>query len=262
MNFFEQELRKLFADGGVIRSPHFSGRACVGTLGEDLRVRAQFVTTGYADHYDSLKITVLNRTDKPVDTLTLKLKDLLGMKPVPGSPNFPKGVAPHIWMDRGGPEWYAYHPIAADYQIIRQAASQYLDAFRETALDHTQSQNGPKLVYICAPFRDDAVQSIANDITFARQKAQEVFRNGDIPICPRLMFLSITDLGSPEQAPKAQEISSRLLEFCQQVNVYGSELTEGMMAEIGRAAGLGIPVVSKQPPRSQTKKHQKRRDVR
>ena len=55
-NFFEQELRKLFGDGEIIRSPSFTGRACLGTLGKDLRVRAQFVTSGYADHYDTLKI--------------------------------------------------------------------------------------------------------------------------------------------------------------------------------------------------------------
>jgi len=45
-NFFEQELRKLFGDGELIHSPHFTGRACLGTLGKNLRVRAQFVTTG------------------------------------------------------------------------------------------------------------------------------------------------------------------------------------------------------------------------
>ena len=29
-NFFEQELRKLFADGSVIHDPVFVGRACLG----------------------------------------------------------------------------------------------------------------------------------------------------------------------------------------------------------------------------------------
>lgn len=90
-NFFEQELRKLFEDGKIIDSPSYSGRSCFGTLGKDLRVRAQFVTSGYANHYDSLTITVLNRTDGPVDTQVLKLKDLLGKKPVPAIPTSVKG---------------------------------------------------------------------------------------------------------------------------------------------------------------------------
>ena len=99
-NFFEQELEKLFGDGKVISNPTFSGRACLGTLGKDLRVRAQFITTRIADEYDALKLTVLNRTDGPVDTLTLKLKDLLGKKPV-GNPNFPNGVIPVFRMTTG-----------------------------------------------------------------------------------------------------------------------------------------------------------------
>lgn len=37
MNFFEQELRKLFGDGNIIESPEFVGRTCLGALDGDLR---------------------------------------------------------------------------------------------------------------------------------------------------------------------------------------------------------------------------------
>ena len=110
MTFYEQELRKLFADGTVIGSPKFTGRACLGTLGKDLRVRVQFVTSGHADHYDAISITVLNRTDGVVDKLRLRLKDVLGVKQVPGNPNFRSGVLPYIWDDYGKVEWYAFRP--------------------------------------------------------------------------------------------------------------------------------------------------------
>ena len=250
-NFFERELGRVFGDGQVIRDPTYSGRACLGTLGKDLRVRAQFITSGYADHYDSLKITVLNRTDGPVDTLTLKLKDLLGKKPVPGNPYFPNGVAPHIWLDQGKPEWYAFQPTAADYDTIRQAAKQYLDVFRDRQQEH--AQDGPKLVYICAPLRGD----VEKNIEFARQKAQEVFQAGDIPVCPHLMFPPVADPENPQQDQAAREMGLRLVESCQQVNVYGPEWTEGMWAEIRHAMDLGIEVKTDQqtighsPPRRQ-----------
>ena len=250
-NFFEQELGRLFGDGQVIRNPTYSGRSCFGTLGKDLRVRARFITTGYADHYDSLKITVLNRTDGPVDTLVLKLKDLLGKKSVPGNPNFREGVSPHIWDNYGKQEWYAYHPTAADYEVIRQAAKQYLDVFRDRQQEH--AQDGPKLVYICAPLRGD----VEKNIEFARQKAQEVFQAGDIPVCPHLMFPPVADPENPQQDQAAQEMGLRLVESCQQVNVYGPEWTEGMWAEIRHAMDLGIEVKTDQqtighsPPRRQ-----------
>ena len=250
-SFFEQELGRLFGDGQVIRNPTYSGRSCFGTLGKDLRVRARFITTGYADHYDSLKITVLNRTDGPVDTLVLKLKDLLGKKSVPGNPNFREGVSPHIWDNYGKQEWYAYHPTAADYETIRQAAGQYLDVFRERQQE--RPQDGPKLVYICAPLRGD----VEKNIEFARQKAQEVFQAGDIPVCPHLMFPPVADPENPQQDQAAREMGLRLVESCQQVNVYGPEWTEGMWAEIRHAMDLGIEVKTDQqtighsPPRRQ-----------
>ena len=239
-NFFERELGRVFGDGQVIRDPTYSGRSCLGTLGKDLRVRAQFITTGYADHYDSLKITVLNRTDGPVDTLVLKLKDLLGMKPVPGNPNFRNGVAPYIWVYQGKPEWYAFQPTAADYETIRQAARQYLDVFRDRQQE--RAQDGPKLVYICAPLRGD----VEKNIEFARQKAQEVFQAGDIPVCPHLMFPPIADPENPQQDQAARDMGLRLVESCQQVNVYGSEWTDGMWAEIRHAMDLGIQVKTDQ----------------
>lgn len=250
-NFFERELGRVFGDGQVIRDPTYSGRACLGTLGKDLRVRAQFITTGYADHYDALKITVLNRTDGPVDTLVLKLKDLLGKKSVPGNPNFREGVSPHIWDNYGKQEWYTYHPTAADYEVIRQAAKQYLDVFRDRQQEH--AQDGPKLVYICAPLRGD----VEKNIEFARQKAQEVFQAGDIPVCPHLMFPPVADPENPQQDQAAREMGLRLVESCQQVNVYGPEWTEGMWAEIRHAMDLGIEVKTDQqtighsPPRRQ-----------
>ena len=252
-NFFERELGRVFGDGQVIRDPTYSGRACLGTLGKDLRVRAQFITSGYADHYDALKITVLNRTDGPVDTLVLKLKDLLGKKPVPGNPNFRSGVTPHIWEDYGKFEWYAYRPTEADYETIRQAAKQYLDVFRDRQQERVQDQDGPKLVYICAPLRGD----VEKNIEFARQKAQEVFQAGDIPVCPHLMFPPVADPENPQQDQAAREMGLRLVESCQQVNVYGPEWTEGMWAEIRHAMDLGIQVktdqktIERSPPRRQ-----------
>ena len=252
-NFFEQELGRVFGDGQVIRNPTYSGRSCFGTLGKDLRVRARFITTGYADHYDSLKITVLNRTDGPVDSLVLKLKDLLGKKSVPGNPNFREGVSPHIWDNYGKQEWYAYHPTAADYEVIRQAAKQYLDVFRDRQQERVQDQDGPKLVYICAPLRGD----VEKNIEFARQKAQEVFQAGDIPVCPHLMFPPIADPENPQQDQAARDMGLRLVESCQEVHVYGPEWTEGMWAEIRHAMDLGIQVktdqktIERSPPRRQ-----------
>ena len=282
-NFFEGELQKLFGDGAVIRDPTYSGRACFGALSKDLRGRAEFVTTGIMDHYDALKLTVLNRTEGAVDTLLLRFRDVWGKKPVPRNPNFRDGITPHIWRDGEKFEWYAYRPVAADYKTLQKAAAQYLDVYQDRQQEHMQG--GPKLVYICAPLRGD----VDKNIEFARQKAQEVFQTGDIPVCPHLMFppssaqsplASVSACGenydralapplpaepaslgfgwspeNPQQDQTARDMGLRLVESCQEVHVYGSEWTEGMWAEIKHAMDLGIEVKTDQQTIGRTQPH-------
>ncbi len=247
-DFFEKELRKLFEYGNVIADPKFVGRACIGSLGGDLRVKAQFVTMGVADHYEALRLTILNRTDGEVDRTLIQFKDVLGRKKIPNNPNFPEGLIPHIWVYMGEAEWYAYHPNQEDYAALRQATEQYLDVFREP------EHGGPKMIYICAPLRGDVEQNIE----FARQKAQEVFQQGDIPICPHLMFPPIADPERPTEDLAAREMGLRLVESCQQLNVYGPTWTDGMWAEIHRAEKLGIPVMTDQKTLGRPPKHQKK----
>ena len=112
--------------------------------------------------------------------------------------------------------------------------------FRDRQQERTQ--DGPKLVYICAPLRGD----VEKNIEFARQKAQEVFQAGDIPVCPHLMFPPIADPENPVQDQAAREMGLRLVESCQQINVYGTEWTDGMLAEIRHAMDLGIQVKTDQ----------------
>lgn len=240
MTVYEKELRKLFENSGLMDCPQYSGRVCVGELGKDLRVRAEFLSTHIASQYDAIRLTVLNRKEGVVDRTLLRFKDVWGKKPVPGNSNFREGVLPHLWDDSGAVDWYAYHPNAADYAALRQSVGQYLSMFRERTPERVQ--DGPRLVFICAPLRGD----VEKNIEFARQKAREVFAGGDIPICPHLLFPSIADPDHPGQDAKAREMALRLLESCQQLNVYGPIWTEGMWAEIHRASDLGIPMVTDQ----------------
>ena len=235
-SFFENELEKLFGDGKIIASPQFTGRACVGSISKELRAHAAFITMGAADHYEALLLKVLNPERGEIDRAVIRFRDVLGRKSVPNNPNFRDGILPYIWSDRGTYEWYAYQPTAADYRKIQQEAEKFLSVFRD------RQQDGPKLVYICAPLRGD----VEKNIEFARGKALEVFQSGDIPICPHLMFPPVADPNDPTQDQAAREMGLRLVESCQQVNVYGSEWTDGMWAEINHAMENGVPVMTDQ----------------
>lgn len=250
-NFFEQELRKLFGDGKIIHDPVFVGRVCVGGLDAGRQVRAEFVTMGYADHYAALRLTLLDNDLGVVDKLTLRLKDVWGKKEIPNNPYLKSGVNPHIWVNDDKVDWYAYHPTLADYQQLRQAAGSYLDTFRGQS---KAQEHSPKLIYICAPLRGE----VEKNIEFVRQKAQEVFLSGDVPVCPHLMFPPLADPGDPAQDQAARDMGLRLVEACQQVNVYGPTRTKGMRAEIRLAEKLGIPIKADQKEKERTSPCRKR----
>lgn len=251
-NFFEQELRKLFGDGKIIHDPVFVGRACVGGLDMGRQVRAEFVTMGHTDHYEALRLTLLDNDLGVVDKLTLRLKDVWGRKTIPNNPYLKNGVTPNIWVNDDKADWYAYYPTPADYQVLWQAASDYLGAFQERTPEY--DCGAPKLVYICAPLRGEAEQNIA----LAKETAREVFQGGDIPICPNLLFTLVAAPSDPVQEQAAQKMCLRLVELCQQVNVYGPVLTPEMQAEAQRAHDLGIPVMYDQKQLEKTRTRPKR----
>lgn len=101
---------------------------------------------------------------------------------------------------------------------------------------------GPKFIYICAPLRGEAEKNIA----YARQRAKEVFAEGNIPICPHLMFPPIANPKNREEDEKAMEMCLYLMEQCHEVRVFGPEWTEGMWKEIRHAHRIGIPVLTDQ----------------
>ena len=237
MNFFEQELRKLFADGKVIESPSFSGRACLGTLGNDLRVRAEFVTTGVRDHYNALRVHIISRkSDREIDNLLIRFMDLWGKPKVPGNPYLKDGVEPHIWVDRGKPEWYAWQPAEKDRDALRQQVREFLEVYRDRSQE--QERQTAKVVYLCAPLHGD----VKANMEFARQRANEELAAGNIPICPHFLLPPSVKINQPKQVQAAKEMGIQMVESCQEVHVYGDLWTDRMWEEIHHAEELGIPV--------------------
>ena len=134
MNFYEQELRKLLEHGGGVSDKQFIGRACFSKISDDLRVRMEFVTQGIADHYEAIKVTIINKNDGPVDSLTMRFSDLLGKKMV-NNRNFTDGIDPYIWKYGDKIQWYGYQPTKTDYEQISESLNNYINIFRDPALE-------------------------------------------------------------------------------------------------------------------------------
>ncbi|MGI6670007.1 MAG: hypothetical protein ACOX58_00230 [Christensenellales bacterium] len=77
MNFFEQELRRFTGRTTAFKSCKalYAGRACFIPLSGSRRARLEFVTSGVADHYDALQVTILSATNGKIDCLRFHFKD-------------------------------------------------------------------------------------------------------------------------------------------------------------------------------------------
>lgn len=61
----------------------FVGRHCYVPLSDETRANICFRTSGYADHYDTLSVKVVDRKQGTIDVVDIKLLELIGMKKSP-----------------------------------------------------------------------------------------------------------------------------------------------------------------------------------
>ena len=80
MNFFENELRRIFSKTEGIQNLRYIGRSCYGKLSSDIRLKAEFVTNSVSDQFEVLKVTLINKADGEIDHVKLNLADVIGLK--------------------------------------------------------------------------------------------------------------------------------------------------------------------------------------
>lgn len=126
MNFFEQELRTFTGKDTAFKSskPVYAGRACFLVLSEGHRARIEFVTGMFADHYDALLVTILNRNDGKVDQLRVRFEDYCQ----PRKGGCSGTVIPHIWVYNSKPIWYSA-PTSSEIKTVASAAYDYIQLF-------------------------------------------------------------------------------------------------------------------------------------
>lgn len=105
-------------------------------------------------------------------------------------------------------------------------------------LERAQRPGGVRTrrVYVCHPFRDDPVRNAER----VRDICRELVAEGRLPVAPHLFLPQFID----EQVYRdvALRLCLELLDDCDEVRVYGSDISEGMALEIDRAEARGIEV--------------------
>ena len=84
-----------------------------------------------------------------------------------------------------------------------------------------------KIIFVCSPF-----QGKKENIEKAKKYCRYIVELGYIPIAPHVYFPQFMDDSKPEERRRALEMNKKLMEFCDELWVFGDEITEGMREEI------------------------------
>jgi len=84
-----------------------------------------------------------------------------------------------------------------------------------------------KVIFVCSPF-----QGKKENIEKAKKYCRYVVDLGYIPIAPHIYFSQFMNDHNPDDRRKALEMNKKLLEFCDELWIFGDKITEGMKIEI------------------------------
>lgn len=94
------------------------------------------------------------------------------------------------------------------------------------------------LVYICSPFAGN----VENNVNMARVYSRFAVRNACIPLAPHLLFPQFMDDSVPAERNIALFMGMVLLGKCEQIWVFGNNISKGMAAEIEKAKKKNMPI--------------------
>ena len=94
-----------------------------------------------------------------------------------------------------------------------------------------------KLIYVCSPYSGD----INKNVEYARKACRHVVNSGNIPIAPHLLLPQF--MSEETEREKAMLMNRRILRRCDEVWVFGNNISAGMKSEIEQAEFWKIPIL-------------------
>ena len=99
-----------------------------------------------------------------------------------------------------------------------------------------------KLIYVCTPYRASTSEELAENIRLAKRVCKRVLSENDVPYAPHLFFPGFLDEDNPNERMNGIEMGLELMDACDEVYLFGFNITEGMKFELDHARAKRIPV--------------------
>lgn len=95
-----------------------------------------------------------------------------------------------------------------------------------------------KLIFVASPYAGD----IKMNTEFAKEACRFVKNEGHAFFAPHLLYPFILNDDRPDERRCGMEMGLAVLARCDELWVFGSVVSDGMVTEVREAARLGIPV--------------------
>ena len=92
--------------------------------------------------------------------------------------------------------------------------------------------------FICSPYRGDIEKNVKN----AQEHARKAALMGVSPIVPHLLFPQFLTEEDPDERDLGIKLGLEQLAVCDELWVFGEEISDGMSQEISYAEERGIPI--------------------
>lgn len=99
-------------------------------------------------------------------------------------------------------------------------------------------EKGTMKAFICSPYRGDIEKNVKKAQEYARKAAMM----GVSPIVPHLLFPQFLKEEDPDERDLGIRLGLEQLAMCDELWVFGDEISQGMSKEISFAEERGIPI--------------------
>jgi hypothetical protein len=108
-----------------------------------------------------------------------------------------------------------------------------------------------KLIYVCSPYRGTPPYTTTKrnkNTRDAVRYCREVIAEKGTPIAPHLFYQTILDDNNAAERKTGLAFAAGLIAKCDEMWVFGEDISEGMKGDIEVAKSLDIPIAYRQKP--------------
>lgn len=105
-------------------------------------------------------------------------------------------------------------------------------------IDYLSPSKSKPYVFICSPFAGDVAGNIHKAIRYMRF----AIAKGSIPFAPHLLYPQVLDEDDPADRELGLTLGTAWIINCDEIWVFGRQITDGMAREIAKAMKHDIPI--------------------